>query len=522
MISHLRRTKIIATLGPAITQKLTTFASLENPDNQAIVQKAYTTTKAALLAGINVARLNFSHGSHEEQLVRAKIVRDVARELKRPVSLMLDTKGPEIRVFQMEQDSGVLFTAGSIIMIHTTEKIIGSSTSFSVIDSTGTYNMAKDVNVNDKILVDDGKLSLEVAKVDVDQGLIEAIVLNDHLLKTNKRINLPSSKYTIPFLSDKDRNDILLAIEHQFNYIAVSFVNTKENLLDIKAILDANHGSHIKLIAKIETRQGIDNIDEIISVADGVMIARGDLGLEVPYYEVPYWGKYIIKKCRYANIPVIMATQMLDSLEKNIIPTRAESSDVFWAVELGVDATMLSGESAQGLYPVNAINVMSRLDRQSEIFFDYKRSLETYFIHSPKFNTPLYQFAKKIAETVIPKREIMNSGFTYQGIAIFGPSEQLIQAISAARPATRVLVFTNDPNVYYGSGVLYGILPILVEDVSHAQMYAADYLKAYYDNQVQTRRDSKLTRRTLVVCGTDLYEIDNNTAITGVEVKILH
>ncbi|MDQ0514034.1 pyruvate kinase [Mycoplasmoides fastidiosum] len=520
MISHLRRTKIIATFGPAITQKLWTFASLEDPANAEMVKKAYATTESCLLAGVNVARFNFSHGTHEEQLVRAKIIREVSAKLNRPISLMLDTKGPEIRVWKIGNEDGILYRAGSKITIYTTQKVVGDESGFSVVDSTETYNMAKDVAVNNTILVDDGKLSLEVASVDVAQGLIEVYVINDHVLKTNKRINLPGADYTIPFLSEKDRGDILFAIEHNYDYIAASFVNSKENLLDIKKILNENGGSHIKLIAKIETRQGIDRLDEILTVADGVMVARGDLGLEVPYYEVPYWGKYIIKKCRYANVPVIMATQMLDSLEKNIIPTRAESSDVFWAVELGVDATMLSGESAQGLFPINAINVMSKIDRQSEIFYDYDRSLRTYFSKSPKFHTPMYQFARKIAEIVMPEREIMNSGFSFQAIAVFGPTEEFITALSAARPATRVLVFTDNPRVYTGLGIFYGILPILVDDVTHAQTYAADYLKAYYDNQIQTRRDHSLSRKTLVVYGSELGLIDNHTPIAGVEVKL--
>lgn len=329
MINHLRRTKIIATFGPAITKDLATFAMLSDPINQAKVAEVYEDTKNSLLAGTNVVRLNFSHGSREEQLVRAQLVRKAATELQRPVSIMLDTKGPEIRVCDLGCQEGQMFYQGQIITINTLHKKVGTAKSFSVTDSTGSYNMAKDVKVGDAILVDDGKLLLIATTVDEQQGIIICQVKNNHLLKTNKRINLPASDYTIPFLSDKDREDILFAAKHHFNYIAASFVNKKENILAIKEVLASVNATHIKLIAKIESRQAIENLAEILTVVDGIMIARGDLGLEVPYYEVPYWGKYIIKKCRYANIPVIMATQMLDSLEKNIIPTRAEASDVF-------------------------------------------------------------------------------------------------------------------------------------------------------------------------------------------------
>lgn len=521
MISHLRKTKIIATFGPSITQKIWNFAIMNDPNNAEMVRIAYATTRSAMLSGINVARLNFSHGTYEEQLVRIKIIREVAAQLKRPVSLMLDTKGPEIRVGQMIDNDGFLYKTGDKITIYTTIKKIGDQSGFCVTDSTGIYNMAKDVKPDDTILVDDGKMNLQTIAVDILKGEISAIVINDHLLKTNKRINLPNSDYTIPFLSEKDHQDILFAIANKFDYIAASFVNCKQNLLDIKKILKANNGSHIQLVAKIETRQGIDNLAEILEVADGVMVARGDLGLEVPYYEVPYWGKYIIKMCRYANIPVIMATQMLDSLEQNIIPTRAESSDVFWAVELGVDATMLSGESAQGKFPINAINVMSHLDRQSEIFFDYKRSLATYFSHIPAYNSLEGIFAKKIANEVMPIREVMNDGFSYQAIALFESNLNFLKILSATRPAARVLVFTDDHRLYTGCGILYGITPILVKDTKHAITHPAEYLKKYYDNQIQVKKNPDLTRKTLVVINQEWKVIDNNTPVNDIEINFL-
>lgn len=499
MISHLRRTKIIATFGPAITKQLTELSQLDDPSYSEMVKSAYKTTKDCLLSGVNVARLNFSHGSYEEQLIRVKIIREVASELKRPISLMLDTKGPEIRVYEMANKSGEQFNAGDQILINTIEKKIGDHSGFSVTDSTGSYNMAKDVKVDDIILVDDGKLSLKILSVDVENGLIETTAMNNHLLKTNKRINLPTSDYSIPFLSEKDVCDIKFAIEHKFNFIAASFVNSAQNILDIKKILNDHDANHIKVVAKIETRQGIDNLDSILSVADGIMIARGDLGLEVPYYEVPYWGKYIIKKCRFHNVPVIMATQMLDSLEKSIIPTRAECSDVFWAVERGVDATMLSGESAQGQFPVNAIKVMSRLDRQSEIFFDYKRTLEYYYPQIPQFNTKLGEMVNKIAKLIAPTRQVMNEEFEFQAIAVFTNDYEFLKILSCSRPAARVLAFTTDVQLYNSCGLLYGITPILVADLNHAQTHFQDYLTFYFNSHIQTNSCDKITRKTAVI-----------------------
>lgn len=523
MISHLRRTKIIATFGPSITKDLFSFKILEDPNNQLKVQEVYETTKESLLAGVNVVRLNFSHGSREEQLVRAHLVRKAAAELQRPVSIMLDTKGPEIRVCDIGKSDGRMFLKNQKITIYTLTKQPGTDKSFSVTDSTGTYNMAKDVKVGDVILVDDGKLVLHTNEVDRDRGIIECLVKNDHLLKTNKRINLPASDYSIPFLSQKDHEDILFAIENKFNYIAASFVNNKQNVLDIKAILKSANAEHIKVIAKIESRQAINNLDEILTVVDGIMIARGDLGLEVPYYEVPYWGKYIVKKCRYANIPVIMATQMLDSLEKNIIPTRAEASDVFWAVERGVDATMLSGESAQGQFPINAINVMSKLARQSEIFFDYKRSLSIYYPQIPHYSSAQGQMIEKIAEKLFPKSQGMDTQFSYQSIAVFTNDYEFLKMLSISRPAARVLAFTTDVTLYNSCGILYAITPILVKDLDHAITNHRAYVKHYYDNHIQCKNPI-VSRKTLFLIGDKLLEAlcDDENNPDPIKVEFLH
>jgi pyruvate kinase len=238
-------------------------------------------------AGVNCVRLNFSHGTYEEQQVRITIAREVAKKLNRNISIMLDTKGPEIRVGQIK-DGPVPIIKDSKVTIYTKEQIVGDSSKFFVTDSTGTYNMAKDVRVGGTILVDDGKLQLRIEAVDVNAGLIQTIVLNNHSINDKKRINLPNTEYSMPFMSKKDADDILFGIKNNVDYIAASFVNSKENVQEIRNFLETNGGSHIQIVSKIESTHAIRNIDEILEASNGVMVARGDLALEIPFYDVPY------------------------------------------------------------------------------------------------------------------------------------------------------------------------------------------------------------------------------------------
>jgi pyruvate kinase len=346
-----------------------------DPKNKELVKMAYEKMEEAIKSGANCLRLNFSHGSYEEHGIRVKIARDVAEKLKQNISLMLDTKGPEIRITNVV-NGPIPINKGTDLTIYCTKIVDGGHKQFSVSDSTGKYNMAKDVKVGGTILVDDGKLNLRINKVNADTGEIEVTSLNSHAISTNKRINLPNTEYSMPFLSDKDKEDLLFAIKNKFDYVAASFTNTQYDLRMIKDFIKNNGGTNLQVVAKIETSQAIKNIDQIIDEADGIMVARGDLALEIPYYEVPYYQKYIIRKCRFVAKPCIVATQMLDSLEKNIHPTRAEVTDVFFAVERGADATMLSGESAQGLFPIEAITTMHNINIKSELLFDYQRAID--------------------------------------------------------------------------------------------------------------------------------------------------
>lgn len=287
MVSYYKRTKIIATLGPAITQKLWDLDMLNNPKNAKSRELAYQRMEDIIKSGVNCVRLNFSHGSHEEQIMRIKIAREVAKKLKRNISIMLDTKGPEIRLGKFESDF-VTIQQGDKLIIHTTKEIVGNNKEFYVTDSTGKYNMANDVKVGGLILINDGKFQVKVNKVNKKDGLIYCTALNKADISEKKRINLPNATYSMPFMSEKDKKDVQFACDHNLDYIAASFANSKENVEEIRAILKKNKNTHIQIISKIETTHAINNIDQIIDASDGIMVARGDLGLEIPYYDVPY------------------------------------------------------------------------------------------------------------------------------------------------------------------------------------------------------------------------------------------
>ena len=281
-----KRTKIIATLGPSITQDIMSFEDLKNPKKKSHVAQAYAKMKEIILNGVTCVRLNLSHGSHEEHAVRIKIVRDVAAELKRNVAIMLDTKGPEIRIDKCSKEK-VEINEGDKVDIYTTKKVVGTRKCFSCSDSSGTYNMANDVRKGILVLVDDGKLQLLVNDVDPVRGIIKTTALNSHFIKENKRINLPECDYSIPFLSKKDITDIEFACSQNCDYISASFVNNAHNIHEIREVLQKNNKLNIQIVAKIESSNAINNIDEIYEAADAVMVARGDLALEIPYYDFP-------------------------------------------------------------------------------------------------------------------------------------------------------------------------------------------------------------------------------------------
>ena len=340
----MKKTKIICTMGPRTMDKII--------------------LKELIAGGMNVARFNFSHGSYEEHAERIALVRQVSEQLGIPVALMLDTKGPEIRTGLLKDGKKVSLEQGKEFTLYTEERE-GDETGCSI-----TYQqLVYDVRKGDTILIDDGLIGLEVQRVSADK--IECIIKNGGELGERKGVNVPNVKIHLPGVTQKDREDILFGIEQGVDYIAASFVRNSDCIMDIREILEDNHGRDIGIIAKIENAEGVENIDEILDAADGIMVARGDLGVEIPADQVPHIQKKIIHKCNRKCKPVVTATQMLDSMIRNPRPTRAEVGDVANAIYDGSDAIMLSGETAMGKYPVEAVRMMAKIAETTEAHLDY-------------------------------------------------------------------------------------------------------------------------------------------------------
>ena len=317
------------------------------------------------IEGMDVARFNFSHGDHEEQKGRLDRLKAIRTKINRPIAELLDTKGPEIRIREFAKGK-ITLTEGQKFTL-TADEIQGDEERVSI-----TYKeLYKDVKPGDSILIDDGLIGLEVEEIEGSD--IHCVVINGGIVSNKKGINLPGVSVNMPFISQKDREDILFGIQKEFDFIAASFTRTADDVLEIRKILDENGGRDLNIIAKIENQQGVDNIDSIIEVADGIMIARGDMGVEIPLEDVPVIQKEIINKVYNAGKQVITATQMLDSMMKNPRPTRAETTDVANAIYQGTSAIMLSGETAAGKYPVEALRTMVKIALRTESDIAYNK-----------------------------------------------------------------------------------------------------------------------------------------------------
>lgn len=340
----MKKTKIICTMGP-------------NADNRELL-------KALAENGMDIARFNFSHGSHEEQKARFDLLKSVREEVKKPIAILLDTKGPEIRTGVLKNGSKVTLKEGEQFIL-TSEEIEGDETRVSQ-----TYpQLAKDVKPGNTILIDDGLIGLEVLEIKGKD--IVCRVKNGGDLGQRKGINVPNVRVNLPAITEKDRKDIIFGIEQGIDFIAASFVRDAEAIKEIRQILKEHNAEYIDIIAKVENAEGIQNIDKIIAAADGVMVARGDLGVEIPAYDVPHVQQTIVNKCNEKYKPVIIATQMLDSMIRNPRPTRAEVTDVAHAIREGADAIMLSGETAMGKYPLEALKMMVQIAESTEQHLDY-------------------------------------------------------------------------------------------------------------------------------------------------------
>ncbi|MEF2878089.1 MAG: pyruvate kinase [Blautia sp.] len=419
----MRRTKIICTMGPNTDKKATMRALVKN--------------------GMNVARFNFSHGDHEEQLARMNLLKNVREELDKPVAILLDTKGPEIRTGLLEGGKKVMLKEGTDFTLYT-EEMTGNEKGCSI-----TYpGLARDVKPGNTILIDDGLIELKVKEI--KGGKIVCHVENGGELGQRKGVNVPNVKVKLPAITEKDKQDIIFGIQQDIDFIAASFIRNAKGIKEIRQILKENHAEHISIIAKIENAEGVENIDEIIEASDGIMVARGDLGVEIPAPEVPHIQKTIIKKCNENYIPVITATQMLDSMIRNPRPTRAEVTDVANAIYDGTDAVMLSGETAAGKYPVEALKMMNEIAENTEQYVNYDK----YIMHRTMYEKTRISCAIGIA-SVRTARNI-------EADCILTPtmSGKTARLISSFRPTMPIYAITPSEMVQHKMQLYWGVMPL--------------------------------------------------------------
>ena len=408
----MKKTKIVCTMGP-------------NTDNREIM-------KELALNGMDVARFNFSHGDHAEHKHRLEILESVREELGIPIASLLDTKGPEIRTGKLKDGKKVTLKEGDLYTL-TTEEIVGDETR-GYINYAG---LAEDVKPGDRILIDDGLIELHVRKVNGTD--IVCRIENGGELGEKKGVNVPGVRVKLPALTDKDKEDIRFGVDAGFDFVAASFVRNADAIREIREILDEK-GSAMQIIAKIENEEGIENIDSIIEASDGIMVARGDMGVEIPAEKVPHIQKMIIRKCNLACKVVITATQMLDSMIRNPRPTRAEVSDVANAVYEGTDAVMLSGETAMGSYPIEAVRMMSQIAEESEKYLDYmfyqRRKVSAENLRNIS-NTVCYSSVATASDLEAPVIVAPSvSGFTTRMLSKWGP-KALIAGLSPSMTAVR-------------------------------------------------------------------------------------
>lgn len=457
----MRKTKIICTLGPA------------TEDDKVL--------KQLMQEGMNVARFNFSHGDHAQHEKNLKRVKALREELGLPIAALLDTKGPEIRVKDFK-DGKVILNNGQHFTL-TTRDIEGDENAVSI-----TYeNLVNDVQVGTRILIDDGLISMHVESLtDTD---IVCVVENGGPVSNHKGVNVPNVSLSMPYVSEKDRADIIFGIEQGFDFIAASFVRTADDILQIRDILSQHNCNFINIIAKIENMQGVENIDEIIRVSDGVMIARGDMGVEIPFEDVPSIQKKIIHKVYNAEKIVITATQMLDSMMKNPRPTRAEATDVANAIYDGTSAIMLSGETAAGLYPVEALKTMVRIAERTEADID----LVNRFNSRENLVNP--DITNAIAHATCTTAMDLNA----TAIVTVTKTGKTARMISKYRPACPIIGCTPYENVWRQLNLSWGVRPLMVDEKDNT-----DELFEHAIEQAEKEKYVKQGEITVITAGVPL------------------
>ncbi len=432
MLNGLKKTKIVCTLGPASEKEEVLKELIKN--------------------GLNVCRMNFSHGSHEEHLGRINTVKKVREELNVPVAILLDTKGPEIRTGQFA-DPEVLLEEGQTFTI-TMDDVVGDKEKCTV----SYKDLAKDVVCGDTILIDDGLVGLRVNEIKGND--IICIVENSGIVKNHKGVNVPGVKINLPALTDKDISDIEFGISQGIDFIAASFVRKVSDVEAIREILVKNNANHIQIISKIENQEGLDNLDEIIEASDGIMVARGDLGVEIPTEEIPLAQKLMIRKCNEAGKPVITATQMLDSMMRNPRPTRAEVTDVANAIFDGTDAIMLSGETAAGKYPVEAVKTMASVAKRAE------KELVAKNVVSNKEMTVTNAISHATCTTAVELKA--------SAIVTCTSSGSTAKMVSRFRPSCPIIATTPNEDVMRRLALTWGVYPVKTNSASNTDEMIAN------------------------------------------------
>lgn len=424
-----RKTKIICTVGPAI-------------DSEEMIGKMID-------AGMNVGRLNFSHADHDEHLARIKMIRKVAKDKERFIGVMADTKGPEIRTGKFENGQAN-FKTGDIIEVHR-KNILGNRKKFHI-DCDELYD---DMVAGNIILIDDGKIKLTV--LENKDGVMKCEVMNSGIIKTKKGVNVPNVKLSMPFVSKKDYDDIVFSANQNVDMFALSFVRRKEDVLEVRKILNDIGKGDIEIISKIENQEGVDNLEGILEVSDGVMVARGDLGVEVSTQLVPLYQKRIIKKANEMGKPVITATHMLESMMFSPRPTRAEASDVANAILDGSDAIMLSGESAAGEYPIEAVLTMDTIAKAIESSIPYKERLEHSIRTSQATVNDAIGIAVSQTALSLPTAEV---------VIAFTESGGTAKRICKFRPSVPIIAITNSIETCQRLSYYWGVFAALRDDVT--------------------------------------------------------
>ena len=421
----MRKTKIICTIGPASQNKETLTAMCK--------------------AGMNVARMNFSHGTYPEQQAKMDLVKEVRQELGLPIAIMLDTKGPEYRI-RTFKDGKITLNEGDTFTF-TTDEVEGDQTRVSV----NYKKLTENLNVGDRILVNNGLVVCEVTAI--EGADIVTKVLNGGVLSDRKSMSFPNKVMSGPYLSEQDKQDLLFGIQNEVDFVAASFVSSKSDMQELRSFLNANGGGNIELIAKIENRAGVDNIEEICEIADGVMIARGDLGVEIPFVEVPAIQKRLTSTCRMLGKRVITATEMLESMIQNPRPTRAEISDVANAVYDGSSVVMLSGESAAGKYPVEAVKTMADICEFTEQHTSYQKR---FYKADFRIRNTLDAVSHAVCAMAIDVQA--------KGIVVCSVSGTTARMVSRFRCPVDIIGMTTDERIYRRLSLSWGVTPVLAEE----------------------------------------------------------